>query len=77
MKEYYVTWAEKKFGGYFNYIRMIRGNSVKDVKELMQLEQNERRLTGKPHMFTIRITKTRPGDDFLEKYNYKRGHLYY
>lgn len=77
MKDYYVTWSEKKFRSYFNYIRTIPGNSAKEIKALMQNEQNERRRIGAPHMFSVKITRTRPGEDFLNKWDYKEGHLYF
>ena len=77
MNDYYVTWAEKKYGSYFNYIRVIPGSSVKEIKELMQKEQDQRRLMSKPHMFTIKVTRSRPDERILEKYHYEKGHLYY
>lgn len=77
MNYYYVTWAEKKYRSYFNYIRVIPGNSVKEIKELMQKEQNQRRLINAPHMFTVKVTKSRPDERILEECHYEKGHLYY
>ena len=75
MDLYYVTWDEKKWGHYYEYIHVFRGHSVKHVRELVQDEQNYRRRTGRPHMFHISVTKKRPSEDEIDRR--KRGHLYF
>lgn len=74
MTDYYVTWDEKKYGGYFMYIKVIRGNSIAEIKQIVQNEQDFRRLSNLPHMFSVRITKKRPDAGSIERR--KDGHLY-
>lgn len=74
MNDYYVTWEEKKYGGYFMYIKVIRGHSIAEIKQIIQNEQDYRRLSSRPHMFGVRITKKRPDANEIERR--KDGHLY-
>ena len=74
MTEDYVTWDEKKYSSYFMYIITIRGNSIAEIKQIIQNEQDYRRLNSRPHMFSVKITKKRPDADEIERR--KRGHLY-
>lgn len=75
MTYYYVTWDEKKNNGYYEYIRAIPGNTVKHVRSIINAEQAERRRLGAPHMFHVRITKSRPDEDEINRR--ARGHLYF
>lgn len=75
MTYYYVTWEEKKYNSCLEYIRCIPGHSVRHVRSIINAEQAERRRLGAPHMFHVRITKSRPDEDEIERR--KRGHLYF
>lgn len=75
MTYYYVTWDEKKHNSYFEYIRVIPGNTVKHVRSIINAEQAERRRLGAPHMFHVNITLSRPDEAEIERR--KRGHLYF
>ena len=75
MTHYYVTWEEKKYSSYFEYIRCIPGNNVRHVRSIINAEQAERRRIGAPHMFHVRITKSRPDEDEIERR--ERGRLYF
>jgi len=73
-RPYYVTWAEKRHGKIQWYILCdVYGNNAKEVRERMMVEQNFRRLRGKPHMFHLDVTLSRPSDAALRE----RGHLYF
>ena len=71
---YYMTWTEYRNNFSRDYIAVIFGDSVKQVKETVYFpEQNERRLLGKPHMFHTKISKNRPEDAASRM----PGHLYF
>lgn len=74
MTDYYVTWDEKKFGGYFMYARIVPGNTIPHVRKILQEEQDYRRLYKLPHMFLLKVSKSRPNEDDLQKRS--RGRLY-
>ena len=75
MTYYYVTWDEKKYRSCFEYIHVIPGNSVKHVRSIIRAEEAERCRLGAPHMFHVKITKSRPDEAEIERR--KRGHLYF
>lgn len=75
MTYYYVTWDEKKNNHYYEFIHVIPGNNIPHVRSILNAEQSYRRQTGRPHMFHIRITKSRPDEDEIERR--ERGHLYF
>lgn len=74
MTDYYVTWDEKKYGGYFMYARIVSGNNIPHVRKILREEQDYRKLYGLPHMFLSHISKSRPSEEDLQKR--KRGTLY-
>ena len=73
-RPYYITWYERKNNkSRWFIICNYFGESAKEVKAHMDIEQNYRRVYNKPHMFHLTVSLSRPSDAALRE----RGHLYY
>lgn len=53
MKRFYIDWTEKKNRNEYRYRTWINANNKREVKNILQREQEYRKHNDLPHMFRI------------------------